>query len=179
MSIASPCRTCRGEGRQRGEHTIPITVPAGVATGQYMHMRGVGNAGARGGARGDVIVMFEVEDDERFERDGEDLYTEVQVTFPQAVLGADVDVSGVAGPITLHVPTGTQSGQVFQLRGRGLPRVNASGTGDLHVRVQVWTPEEISADERRILEEFAKATPAAPQKRSKGFWTKMKEALGA
>jgi molecular chaperone DnaJ len=177
--IASPCRSCRGEGRQRGEHSIPIAVPAGVATGQYMHLRGVGNAGARGGARGDVIVMFEVEDDERFERDGEDLYTEVLVTFPQAVLGADVDVPGVTGPIKLHVPMGTQSGQLFQLRGRGLPRVNASGTGDLHVRVQVWTPMEVSADERRILEELAKVTQAAPEKRSKGFWTKMKEALGA
>ncbi len=177
--IASPCRNCRGEGRQRGEHTIPINVPAGVSTGQYMHLRGVGNAGARGGTRGDIIVLFNVEDDERFERDGEDLFTEVLVTFPQAVLGADVEVSGVAGPFTLHVPTGTQSGHVFQLRGRGLPRVNASGTGDLHVRVQVWTPTEVGAEERRMIEELSRVTAPAPAKRSKGFWAKMKEALGA
>jgi molecular chaperone DnaJ len=177
--IASPCKTCRGEGRQRGEHTIPINVPAGVATGQYMHLRGVGNAGARGGPRGDVIVMFEVEDDERFERDAEDLYTEVLITFAQAVRGADVEVPGVTGPITLHVPAGTQSGHVFQLRSRGLPRVNASGTGDLHVRVQVWTPSAPNEAEAALIAALAEVSSAPPAKRSKGFWAKMKEALGA
>ena len=74
VMITSPCKSCRGEGRQRGEHNIPISVPAGVSTGQYMHLRGVGNAGARGGPRGDLVVLFDVDDDERFERDGEDLY---------------------------------------------------------------------------------------------------------
>jgi molecular chaperone DnaJ len=179
VMITSPCKSCRGEGRQRGEHSIPITVPAGVSTGQYMHLRGVGNAGARGGPRGDLVVLFDVDDDERFERDGEDLYTEVLLTFPQAVRGADVEVAGIAGPITLHIPSGTQSGQVFQLRGRGLPRVNASGTGDLHVRVQVWTPTDLTADEKRVIDELAKVHSPAPTGRNKGFWAKMKEALGA
>ncbi len=179
VMIASPCRTCRGEGRQRGEHSIPINIPAGVSTGQYMHLRGVGNAGARGGPRGDLVVLFDVEDDERFERDGEDLYTEVLLTFPQVVRGADVEVAGIAGPITLHIPSGTQSGQIFQLRGRGLPRVNASGTGDLHVRVQLWTPTDLTADEKRVIEELAKVHSPVPLNRSKGFWAKMKEALGA
>jgi molecular chaperone DnaJ len=179
VMISSPCKSCRGEGRQRGEHTVPITVPAGVSTGQYMHLRAVGNAGARGGPRGDLVVMFEVDDDERFERDGEDLYTELLLTFPQAVRGADVEVAGIAGPITLHIPQGTQSGQIFQLRGRGLPRVNASGTGDLHVRVQVWTPTDLSADEKRVIDELAKVHSPVPVGRSKGFWAKMKEALGA
>lgn len=179
VMIASPCRSCRGEGRQRGDHTLPINVPAGVSTGQYMHLRGVGNAGARGGPRGDLVVMFEVDDDERFERDGEDLYTEVLVTFPQAVRGADVEVAGIAGPITLHIPSGTQSGQLFQLRGRGLPRVNAGGTGDLHVRVQLWTPTDLSADEKRLIEELAAVHSPVPVNRHKGFWAKMKEALGA
>jgi molecular chaperone DnaJ len=179
VMIASPCRTCRGEGRQRGEHSIPINIPAGVSTGQYMHLRGVGNAGARGGPRGDLVVLFDVEDDERFERDGEDLYTEVLLTFPQVVRGADVEVAGIAGPITLHIPSGTQSGQIFQLRGRGLPRVNASGTGDLHVRVQLWTPTDLTSDEKRVIEELAKVHSPVPVNRSKGFWAKMKEALGA
>jgi molecular chaperone DnaJ len=179
VTITHPCKTCRGEGRQRGEHTIPINIPAGVSTGQYMHLRGVGNAGARGGPRGDLVVMFDVEDDDRFERDGEDLYTEVLLTFPQAVRGADVEVAGIAGPIILHVPSGTQSGQVFQLRGRGLPRVNASGVGDLHVRVQVWTPSDLTADEKRVIEELAKVHSPVPVSRNKGFWAKMKEALGA
>jgi molecular chaperone DnaJ len=179
VMIASPCKTCRGEGRQRGEHSIPINIPAGVSTGQYMHLRGVGNAGARGGPRGDLVVLFDVDDDERFERDGEDLYTEVLLTFPQVVRGADVEVAGIAGPITLHIPSGTQSGQVFQLRGRGLPRVNASGTGDLHVRVQLWTPTDLTADEKRVIEELARVHSPVPVNRSKGFWAKMKEALGA
>ena len=179
VMITSPCKSCRGEGRQRGEHSIPVTVPAGVSTGQYMHLRGVGNAGARGGPRGDLVVLFDVDDAERFERDGEDLYTEVLLTFPQAVRGADVEVAGIAGPITLHIPQGTQSGQVFQLRGRGLPRVNASGTGDLHVRVQLWTPTDLTADEKRVIDELAKVHSPVPEGRNKGFWAKMKEALGA
>lgn len=175
--IPSPCKSCRGEGRQRGEHALDIKVPAGVATGQYMHMRGVGNAGVRGGPRGDVIVVFEVIEDDRFERDGEDLYCEVLVTYAQVVLGADVDAPGVAGPLTLRIPAGTQSGQVFVLRGRGLPRVNASGVGDLHVRVQVWTPQELDPAEERLIEQLHEVQKKPPEKREKGFWTKMKEAI--
>ncbi len=177
--IERPCKSCRGEGRQRGEHEIPLKIPAGVASGQYMHLRGVGNTGVRGGPRGDIIVLFEVADDERFERDGEDLYTEVHVTYPQVVFGADVEVPGVLGPLTLRVPPGTQSGQVFLLRGRGLPRVNASGTGDLQVRVQVWTPKSMSADEEKLLKKLAEVQSAPPQAREKGFWEKMREVLGA
>lgn len=178
VMIASPCKNCRGEGRQRGEHTIELKVPAGVATGQYMHLRGVGNAGVRGGPRGDVIVVFEVLDDDRFERDGEDLYCEVLVTYPQAVLGADLEVPGVTGPLTLRIPEGTQSGEVFVLRGRGLPRVNASGAGDLHVRVQVWTPQKLSKEETKLIEKLHEIQAKPPEKREKGFWAKMKEALG-
>jgi molecular chaperone DnaJ len=179
VMISSPCKSCRGEGRQRGEHNIPIEVPAGVATGQYMHLRGIGNAGTRGGPRGDILVMFDVRDDDRFERDGEDLYSEVLISYPQAVRGADVEVAGVLGPLSLRIPPGTQSGQIFALRGRGLPRVNASGTGDLHVRVQVWTPTELTADEGKALDALAKVLQPTPEKREKGFWQKMKEALGA
>jgi molecular chaperone DnaJ len=179
VMISSPCKSCRGEGRQRGDHTIPIDVPAGVATGQYMHLRGVGNAGARGGPRGDILVMFDVGEDDRFERDGEDLYTEVLISYPQAVKGADVEVAGVLGPISLRVPAGTQSGQIFAVRGRGLPRVNASGTGDLHVRVQVWIPTDLTAAEEKAIDSLAKVLSPTPAKREKGFWQKMKEALGA
>jgi len=178
--IASPCRKCRGEGRVRGEHKIPVDIPPGVATGQYMTLRGVGNVGPRGGPRGDVLVVFEVDDDARFERDGEDLYCEVLVTYPQLVLGADVQVPGVTGPMTLRVPAGTQSGQVFHLRGRGLPRVNSSGVGDLHVRVQVWTPDAVTDEQRELLERLAVLQGTPPEERpAKGFWSKMREALGA
>jgi molecular chaperone DnaJ len=121
--------------------------------------------------------VFDVVEDDRFERDGEDLYCEVLVTYPQAVLGADVDVPGVTGPLSLRVPAGTQSGQVFILRGRGLPRVNASGTGDLHVRVQIWTPQKLATEEERLIEQLHEVQDKAPEGREKGFWAKMKEAL--
>lgn len=177
VMIVSPCKNCRGEGRQRGDHSIDLKVPPGVATGQYMQLRGVGNAGVRSGPRGDVLVVFEVLEDDCFERDGEDLYCEVLVTYPQAVLGSDIDVPGVTGPLTLSVPEGTQSGEVFVLRGRGLPRVNASGAGDLHVRVQVWTPQKLSKEEAKLVEKLHEVSAKPPEKREKGFWAKMKEAL--
>ena len=178
--IPSPCKKCRGDGRVRGEHKVAVDIPPGVATGQYMTLRGVGNVGPRGGPRGDVLVVFEVEEDARFERDGEALYCEVLVAYPQLVLGADVEVPGVAGPLSLRVPSGTQSGQVFHLRGRGLPRVNSSGVGDMHVRVQLWTPEAPSEEERALLLRLAEVQGTPPQQRpAKGFWSKMKEALGA
>jgi molecular chaperone DnaJ len=177
--IERPCKACRGEGRQRGEHEIPLKIPPGVSSGQYMHLRGVGNAGVRGGPRGDVLVLFDVQDDERFERDGEDLFTEVLVTYPQLVLGADIEVPGVLGALSLRVPAGTQSGQVFVLRGRGLPRVNASGTGDLQVKVQVWTPKTVAAEEEQLLKRLQQVQEQPPHGREKGFWAKMKEVLGA
>ena len=178
--VHTPCKKCRGEGRLREEREITIEVPPGVATGQYMTLRGAGNAGQRGGARGDIHVIFEVADDPRFERDGEELYTEVLVTYPQLALGAELVVPTVTSSATLKIPPGTQSGQVFHLRGRGLPRVNASGTGDLHVRVQLWTPDRLADDERTLIERLGEIQKSVPlDSRGKGFWAKMKEALGA
>lgn len=178
--VASPCRKCKGEGRTRVDRTINVRIPGGVATGQYMTLRGVGNVGSRGGGKGDVLVVFEVEEHPRFERDEEDLYTEVLVTYPQLVLGSEITVTGVTGTeYKVRVPAGTQSGHLFHLRGRGLPRVNASGTGDMHIRVQVWTPESVSDDERRLLKQLADLQGSAPTERNKSFWSRMKEALGA
>ena len=176
--ISAPCKKCRGEGRIRGEKQIVVRVPAGVATGQYMTMRGVGNVGPRGGPRGDILVVFEVEEDPRFERDGEDLYTEVLVTYPQLALGANVDVPMVAGTVTLQVPPGTQSGQVFNLRGRGLPRINSSASGDLHVRLQLWTPESFSEEEDKLIRRLSELQ-TVPNPRPKGLWSKIRESLGA
>src|SRR3954471_8596321 len=176
--ISSPCKKCRGEGRIRGEKEILVRIPAGVATGQYMTMRGVGNVGPRGGPRGDILVVFEVEEDSRFERDGEDLYTEVLVTYPQLALGATVDVPMVTGSVNLQVPPGTQSGQVFNLRGRGLPRINSSSSGDLHVRLQMWTPDNISDEELQLLRRLGEIQTVPPA-RPKGLWSKIRESLGA
>jgi molecular chaperone DnaJ len=180
--ITTHCKKCRGEGRLRGEHTVPVQIPAGVATGKYMTLRGVGNAGPRGGARGDVLVVFDVKEDPRFERDGEDLYCEVLVTFPQLVFGGDVIVPTISGTVSMRVSPGTASGQVLHLRGRGLPRVNGSGTGDLHVRVQLWTPDAdaMTDEERQLVKRLGELAASPPkQAREKGFWTRMREALGA
>ena len=176
--IASPCKKCRGEGRVRGEKQVLVRIPAGVATGQYMTMRGVGNVGPRGGPRGDILVVFEVEEDSRFERDGEDLYTEILVTYPQLALGANVEVPMVTGTVSLQVPGGTQSGQVFNLRGRGLPRINSSSMGDLHVRLQLWTPDNLTGEESELIRRLAEVQ-AVPAPRPKGLWSKLKESLGA
>lgn len=179
--IQSPCKKCRGEGRVRGDHEVSVQIPAGVATGQYMTLRGMGNAGTRGGPRGDIHVLFDVVDDPRFERNGEDLYTEVLVTYPQLVLGAELSVPTVTSHVALTMPSGTQSGHVFHLRGKGLPRVNSNSLGDLHVRIQLWTPERITEEEQTLLARLAELQPGVPQDdgRGKGFWSKMKEALGA
>ncbi len=176
--VAAPCKKCRGEGRIRGEKQIAVRIPAGVATGQYMTMRGVGNVGPRGGPRGDILVVFEVEEDSRFERDGEDLYTEVLVTYAQIALGANVEVPMVNGTVTLQVPPGTQSGQVFNLRGRGLPRINSSSSGDLHVRLQLWTPDAFSDEEEKLIRRLSELQ-AVPSPRPKGLWSKIRESLGA
>jgi len=176
--ISSPCKKCRGEGRTRGEKQMVVRIPAGVATGQYMTMRSVGNFGPRGGPRGDILVVFEVEEDPRFERDGEDLYCEVAVTYPQLVLGANVEVPMVIGTVSLQVPAGTQSGQVFNLRGRGLPRINSSSSGDLHVRLQLWTPDILSDEESALIQRLGEVQ-RVPAGRPKGLWSKLKESLGA
>lgn len=178
-TIDSPCKRCKGEGRVRAERTITVQIPAGVATGQYMTLRGLGSVGPQGGPRGDILVVFDVADDPRFERDGSDLFTEVLVTYPQLVLGADVAAPNVLNPISVRIPAGTQSGQVFHLRGRGLPRVNATGSGDLHVRVQLWTPQSISEEQEQLIKQLAEAGGEPPATRSKGIWSRMKEALGA
>jgi len=178
--IQTPCKKCRGDGRTRGEHELAVQIPAGVATGQYMTMRGVGNAGTHGGPRGDVHVLFDVAEDARFERDGDDLYSEVLVTYPQLVLGAEVTVPTVTSHVVISIPPGTQSGHVFDLRGKGLPRVNSGGAGDLHVRVQLWTPDRMDDEVRGLVERLAVLQPAVPEDtHGKGFWAKMKEALGA
>ena len=179
VSISTPCKKCRGEGRVRTERTIDVRIPNGVATGQYMTLRGQGNVGPRGGPRGDILVLFNVDDDPRFEREGEDLYTEVLVSYPQLTLGADIEVPSVVGKLSLRVPAGTQSGQLFTLRGRGLPRVNANGVGNLHVRVQQWTPSEVSGEEKKLLQQLATLRPSVALPRNKSFWSKMKDALGA
>jgi molecular chaperone DnaJ len=176
--ISQPCEVCRGEGRVRGERSVTVDIPAGVSTNNYLTLRGQGAAGPRNGPNGDLLVMLDIKDDERFERQGDDLVFDLPVSFSQAALGGDHDVPTPYGKEQLRIPPGTQPETVLRIRGKGLPILGQDGKGDLLVRVRVWTPEHLSDEQERLFRELAKLE-GEPPKRSPGFWSKLKEALGA
>lgn len=176
--IQSPCEVCRGDGRVKGERSVEVEVPPGVSSNNYITLRGQGAAGPRNGPQGDLIVMLEVKDDERFERHGEDLIYDLAISFSQAALGDTVTVPTPWGDEPVTLAGGCQSGTVHKLKGKGLPRLGKNGNGDLHVRVHVWTPERLSDEQRRLFQEL-RQLEGDPPKRSSGFWSKLKEALGA
>lgn len=175
--IKSPCEVCRGEGRVRAERTVQADIPAGVSTNNYLTMRGQGAAGPRNGSKGDLLLMIEVEEDDRFERQGEHLATDLPLSFSQAALGGTFAVPTPWGSEDVVVPAGTQTAAVLRLKGKGLPRLGQSGRGDLHVRINVWTPERLTAEQERIFRELA-AHEGEPPSHDKGFWTRIREAIG-
>ena len=176
--IADPCDVCRGEGRVKGERSVVVDVPAGVSSNNYLTLRGQGAAGPRNGPQGDLLVMLEVKDDERFERQGDNLVFDLPLSFSQAALGGEFTVPTPFGEESITVPAGTQTGTVFRLKGKGIPHLGQAGAGDLHVRCHVWTPERLSSEQERLFRELA-ALEGEPPQRSGGFWAKLKEALGA
>jgi molecular chaperone DnaJ len=180
--IAEPCRHCGGRGVDSKEKRIEVEIPAGVSTGDYITLRGQGNAGQRGGPRGDIVVVLEVEEDPRFVREGPDLLHELYITFTQAALGAELDVPTVGDPTTVKVSAGTQSGQMLRLRGKGLPQLRGGSRGDLIVRVNVWTPTDLSDEQERLLQELAaveSGVPDDPERAGeRGLWSRIKEAFG-
>ena len=176
--IKEGCEVCRGDGRVRADRSVTVEIPPGVTSNNYITLRGQGPAGVRGGPAGDLIVMLEVKDDERFERQGDDLLVELPVSFSQAALGAEFRVPTATEETVVSVPAGTQSGTVLRLKGRGLPRLGQSGTGDLHVRVHVWTPDALTEEQGRLFRELA-AHEGEPPSRSSGLWSRIKEVLGA
>jgi molecular chaperone DnaJ len=176
--ISQPCEVCRGEGRVRGERSVTVDIPAGVSTNNYLTLRGQGAAGPRNGPNGDLLVMLDIKEDERFERQGDDLVFDLPVSFSQAALGGDHEIPTPYGKEQLRIPPGTQPETVLRIRGKGLPILGQDGKGDLLVRVRVWTPEHLSEEQERLFRELAKLE-GEPPKRSPGFWSKLKEALGA
>jgi molecular chaperone DnaJ len=176
--IASPCEVCRGEGRVRADRTVSVEIPAGVASNNYLTLRGQGAVGPRNGPSGDLLVMLDIKEDERFERQGDDLYHDFLLSFSQAALGGTFTVPTPYGDEEVKIPAGTQTETMLRLRGRGLPVLGQNAKGDLLVRIHVWTPERLSAEQERLFRELA-ATEGEPPKRSPGFWSKLKEALGA
>lgn len=177
--IATPCDACRGDGRVRAERTVTVDVPPGVSSSNYLTLRGQGHSGPRGGPAGDLIVTLEVEEDERFQRHGDDLVYDLPVSFSQAALGADLLVPTPYGDETVKVPSGTQAGTVLRLRGRGLPHLGSAGKGDLQVRIAVWTPDRVTPEMEALFRQLAALEGAPPDAReARGFWDRMREALG-
>ena len=177
-TIPSPCEICRGDGRVKGERSTTVEIPPGVSSNNYITLRGQGAAGPRNGPQGDLVVMIEVKDDERFERHGDDLAYDLLASFSQAALGDAVMVPTPWGEERVVLPSGIQSGTIIRLKGKGLPRLSRNGNGDLNVRVHIWTPENLSDEQKRLFRELAKLE-GEPPKRTAGLWSKIKEALGA
>ena len=180
--IRQPCGDCRGDGRVRAERTLEIEVPPGISAANYLTLRGEGAAGSRGGPRGDVIVALEIAEDEHFERHGDDILYELPLSFSEAALGGEFKVPTPDGAeAVLKVPAGTQSGAVLTLRGRGLPGLNDGRKGSLHVRIQLWTPARLTAEQEALFRKLAGMEAGMPRDESLGrkLWERMREALGS
>jgi molecular chaperone DnaJ len=151
------CSTCGGNGVVREDATLTVEIPAGIRDGQTLRMDREGAPGENGGPKGDLLVDISVQEHPEFEREGDDLYKTAPVSFPQAVFGDAIQVETLDGTVELDVPAGTQSGERFRLRNKGMPRLQRRGNGDLYVQVQVVTPDSLNAEQREALEAFAEA----------------------
>ena len=153
--IDTPCKKCMGDGRISEEVNVKIDVPAGVHEGSYMTMRGEGNSGKRGGQSGDLLVVFKEEEHEYFIREEDDIIYDLTITFPDAVLGTEVDVPTLAGKARLKIDSGTPSGKLLKMRDKGIKHLNHSGHGDQIVRINVNIPKKLSNKEKELLKELA------------------------
>ena len=153
--VKTPCEACRGAGRVEREKMMEVRIPAGVETGSRLRLAGEGEAGTQGGPAGDLYVVIHVSEHETFERQGNNLYASIPVTFAQAALGSEVFVPTLEDQQTLKVPAGTQTGTVFRLKGHGMPALGGRGRGDLFVSVTVVTPTTLTREQRKLLEQLA------------------------
>ena len=149
-----PCKTCRGEGRHEAKDEVVIEIPPGIDDGQTLRVAGGGNAGVHGKPAGDLFLTVRVRPDDRFARDGDDVRVRLTIGVLDAILGATVPVPTPHGEVSLTIPEGTQPGQVFRVRGKGMPVLGSSKIGDEYVEVEVEVPRKLSRDERRLLEEW-------------------------
>ncbi|MBR9976667.1 MAG: molecular chaperone DnaJ, partial [Bacteroidetes bacterium] len=152
--VKEPCPDCHGDGRVQGDKTIKVNVPAGVSEGNYIPLRGQGNAGRKGGEAGDLIVYIREKEHEDFRRQDDDVLYDLVISYPDAVLGTDVEVPTLAGRARLKVEAGTAAGQVLRMRDKGIPHLNSSGRGDQLVRVHVYVPKKISSAEKELLQQM-------------------------
>ncbi len=176
-TIANKCTTCKGEGRVYGEETVTIDIPAGVQEGMQLSMSGKGNAGERGGANGDLIVLIEEEAHAELHRDGLNVAFDLHISFPDAVFGTSVEVPTIDGKAKIKIPPGTQSGKIFRLKGKGFPAVNSYEKGDQLIHVNVWTPQIVNSEEKAMLEKMSESQnfQPKPEKGDKSFFDKVRE----
>jgi molecular chaperone DnaJ len=168
---------CAGHGIVKGEEVISIKIPPGVSQGMQLSVTGKGNAAARGGIPGDLIVLIEEEKHPYLIRDEHNLIYEKYISFPEASLGTNADIPTLDGKARIKIPAGTQGGKVFRLKGKGLPIINSYQKGDLLVNINVWTPKHLSKEEKEILEKMKDSENFIPKPShsDKSFFDRMKE----
>jgi molecular chaperone DnaJ len=176
--IRNPCKECRGQGRVQRERTLEIKIPAGVDNGQRMRIGGEGEAGVHGGPPGDLDVVFFVKEHDIFERRQNDIYCTIPISFAQAALGAEITIPTLEGEEKLRIPDGTQSGEVFRLRGKGISSPTGKGRGDQHVRVNIVTPTKLTREQRKLLEQFADLSEVNNKPLEKKILDKVKDIFG-
>jgi molecular chaperone DnaJ len=169
------CVKCKGECRLQETAKINIRIPAGVDTGSKLRSSGNGEAGVQGGTAGDLYIVIHVKEHEVFERQGDDLFTEIPIKFTLATLGGTIQVPTLQGKATLKIPTGTQSGTTFRLKGRGMPHLRGGAHGDQLIRVHVEVPVSLTSEQRKALEDFAKTSGDADEPVSKSFFEKARK----
>lgn len=176
-TVTAKCGSCKGEGRVYGEEQVTVDIPAGVQEGMQLSMSGKGNAGERGGAPGDLIILIEEEAHKELQRDGLNVAFELHITFPDAVFGTNVEVPTIDGRAKIKIPPGTQSGKIFRLKGKGFPDVNGYSKGDQLIHVNIWTPQNITHEEKEILEKLNESPNFKPHpgKSEKSFFERVKE----
>ncbi|MDZ7773465.1 MAG: molecular chaperone DnaJ [Balneolaceae bacterium] len=176
--IRNTCSECSGEGRMKGQEQVKINVPSGVSKGNYITLRGKGNAGMRGGDPGNLIVLIEEEEHEHFERDGNDIYYDLLLTVPDAILGTEVEVPTLKGKARITIEEGTQPGKLLRMKDKGIQGLNNSGIGDEFIRVNVYIPRDLNTSERKHMEALRENPNFAIENKqddSKGFFSKIKD----
>ncbi|MER2996431.1 molecular chaperone DnaJ [Pontibacter populi] len=175
--VTKNCDACHGSGRELQEEVITINVPAGVMDGMQLSMSGKGNVPERGGVPGDLLIQIEEEAHPTLKRDGNNVIFDQYISFMDAALGADIEVPTIGGKVKINIKPGTQSGEIFRLRGKGIKDINGYGKGDQLIHINVWTPKNLNSEERAMLERLRDSDNFAPHpgKNDKGFFEKVKD----